>query len=756
MKLRLLAVWCCLAAMALALVPDRACAQDLDKAVQKAAAEVAAVAKKIAEVKGTVARAEQDLTEKTAAAQKAADRATQTKAKADKAVGEDKEKALKAAAVASKESEKAAVARAGSEKALAKHKELLRAVLAREKTAAAALENAQYEKSLKNVADARALVLAAEVEKDKVLKSLQPKVTTAKTLAAAAAASRAKADQAAEAAGAAKALLDKAPDAKKAALEKAYREKAALAKVAADKAKAARASADKVAGELKIAEQALAQKDDSLRASLGRLAAAKAEAYGGLKPLADRDWDFSKARHLLARAGFGGPPEEVAKLQAMGLHRAVGQLVDFKNIQPPDIPITVQLPEKPEPYEKRLAPKEQNIISQRRQRIESLQMQAVKNWWMRRMAETPRPLEEKLTLFWHGLFSCQYTVVFRSHFMFAQNQLFRENAAGNYGALLNGIVHDATMLRYLNNDTNVKGRPNENLAREIMELFAMGLDQGYTEFDIREAARALTGYTYDPWSGQFRFFESRHDHEPKAIFGQKGPWTGDDLANLILQQPATSRFVARRLFMYFAHDNPEPEVVERLAKVLRVNNFELAPMLENLFASEEFYSPRTMGAQIKSPCHLVVGAVREFGLASPNYGQLVAAVRDMGQELFEPPSVKGWDGGRTWINATRLFIRYNTITNLLENTPGKDGKTGVDVVGTLLADKTFQSNEEVVDYLARCCLAVPLTQSKRQGMVEFLSGLPPCSEWPARRAEVNAKLVGLLVIMTSSPEYQLT
>lgn len=762
MKLRRGTIWCVGTVLALLLAGSTAFAQPkkgsnpLEKAVEKATADLAAAAKKKAELAADLPNLEKDLAAKTDQTKAAMAKGNAAQALVEKASGEEKVKAQKAAAAAKIAAEKAALTQKAAAKLLTERREALAAATTREQSAKTALENAHLEKHLKSVADARVAVLKAETDQEGVLKNLQPKATAAKSAAAVADAAKAVAVKAAREAAVAKTALDKAGKENRGGLEKAYKEKDKAAQAAANKAKAAQLAAEKAAAELKAAAQAKGDKGAALRTSMSQLAAAKAQAYGGLQPLPDSAWDYAKARHLLYRAGFGGSPDEVAKLHAMGLHRAVDHLVNFKVIAPAHIPFVAQLPERPEPYEKRLPPKEQNIISQRRQRVEAQQIQGLRNWWLKRMVESPRPLEERLTLFWHGLFACQYTVVFNSHFMYTQNQLFRENAAGNYGALLNGIVHDPTMIRFLNNDTNVKGRPNENLAREIMELFAMGLDQGYTEFDIREAARALTGYTYDNWSSQFRFLESRHDHEPKTIFGQKGPWTGDDLANLILQQPATSRFIAKRLFMYFVHDNPDQETVERLAKVLRLNNYELVPMLENLFTSEEFYGAKSMGTQIKSPIQLVAGTLRELGISDMNYGPLVQAVRDMGQELLEPPSVKGWDGGRTWINATRMFIRYNTIANILENMPRMDGKTGVDVVGTLLAGKNFQSNEEIVDYFARCFYAVPLSQSKRQNMVEFLGGLPPCAEWSNRRSEVNAKLTSLLVIMLCSPEYQLT
>jgi uncharacterized protein (DUF1800 family) len=411
--------------------------------------------------------------------------------------------------------------------------------------------------------------------------------------------------------------------------------------------------------------------------------------------------------------------------------------------------------ERPQSYENVLVGEEQRQLRLARAAADRLQVQNMRSWWLRRMIESPRPLEEKLTLFWHGHFASQYGDVGDSYYMFLQNQLFRDNAAGNFGTLLYGIAHDAAMLKYLNNDTNVKGRANENLAREIMELFGLGRDQGYSETDIREGARALTGYTYDAWTGQFRFVSARHDTEPKKIFGKQGNWNGDDFVQLILDTPHAPKFIARQLFVFFVHDNPSPDTVEALANVLRNNNLELAPMLENMFLSKEFYSPEAMGTQVKSPIQIVAGLHRDLGLKEADVTYLATATRDMGQELFEPPSVFGWQTGRAWVTTSRTFSRYNVLAEILERRP-RAGKTGVDVVGTVLAGKSFENHAAVVDHLIERCLNVPLAASKRQALIDFLQPLPPPAQWAKNPSAVNARLTRLLVMLLCSPEYQLS
>jgi uncharacterized protein (DUF1800 family) len=576
----------------------------------------------------------------------------------------------------------------------------------------------------------------------------------AQETAAAAKAAQQKATQAQAAVTAARAALDKILAREKAA-EKLVQTTAAAARDLAQKAAPAQAALDKATAEKAAAEQAITQQRAPLRAVQSKLETAKAAAQGGLKPLPESAWDYAKARHLLVRAGFGGTPDEVARLHAMGPHGAVDYLVNFKRHTTYDLPFAASPRERPLAHERGLSGNEQAALNARRQQKEAQQIQNMRNWWIRRMIESPRPLEEKLTLFWHGHLATQYSTAVNSYYMYRQNQLFRANAAGNFATLLHGITHDAAMLNYLNNDTNVKGRANENLARELMELFSMGRDQGYTEIDIRQGARALTGYTYDFWTGQFRFIEARHDEEPKTIFGKTGNWCGDDFAALILETLFPPKFIARQLFKFFVHDEPTIDTIEALANVLRLNNYELAPMLENLFASEEFYSAQAMGTQIKGPIQLLVGLHRDLGLKDPNLPYLVAASTNMGQQLFEPPSVFGWPAGRAWVNSARVFSRYNALADVLESVP-RGGKTGVDVVGTVLAGKQFQTHAEVVDYLVRCCMTIPLPDSKRQALIEFLSPLPPPTQWEAQPGPVNARLTRLLVFLICSPEYQLT
>jgi uncharacterized protein (DUF1800 family) len=481
--------------------------------------------------------------------------------------------------------------------------------------------------------------------------------------------------------------------------------------------------------------------------------ALRVAAMGGLEPLPEDEWDYAKARHLLVRAGFGGTPQEVERLCQMGLYAAVDYLVDFSRQPAASAPLDASPASPSDALASRLRHGWTRHVAT--QQPDVLDLGQLRRWWLGRMVESPRPLQEKLTLFWHGHFATQQSVVANNYTIYQQNELYREHAAGNFGALLYGIVHDPAMIRYLDNNSNAKGHANENLAREIMELFSMGAYQGYDETDVREAARALTGYTFDNRSGQFRFLQANHDPEEKTVFGQKGSWNGDDLARLILEQPATARFIAGKLFEFFAYQEPSPETVERLAAVLRYQNYELAPTLKNLFVSKEFYSERTMNTQIKCPVQLVVGALHDLGVRRMNdYGVLDRMTQQMGQQLFEPPDVKGWRYGRTWISSDRLFMRYNAVAELVRSVP-QPGRQGVDLVA-FVQQGACQTAAEVVDYFAKTCLLVPLSAEKRSEIIGYLGELPPPGEWAKRHEELNERLQNVLILVTSLPEYQMT
>src|SRR3984893_15095120 len=288
----------------------------------------------------------------------------------------------------------------------------------------------------------------------------------------------------------------------------------------------------------------------------------------------------------------------------------------------------------------------------------------LRRWWLERMMNGPAPLLEKMTLFWHGHFATSVQKVRDGYFMWLQNDTLRRNALGNFGGLVKKISRDPAMMIYLDLQQSRKEHPNENWARELMELFTVGIGN-YSEQDIREAARAFTGYRVDMTTQQFRFAPAPHDRTYKIFMGRTGALSGDDVIDVLISRPVCAQFIGKKLWRFFVEDDPPPKIVELVAQRIRAHNFEIRPVLVEIFSSEEFYSERAMSGQIKSPTEYVVQTAKL--LEAPLPSALVAqnAMRQMGQTLFAPPNVKGWDGGKAWISTSTLMFRFNFANYLI-------------------------------------------------------------------------------------------
>lgn len=428
-----------------------------------------------------------------------------------------------------------------------------------------------------------------------------------------------------------------------------------------------------------------------------------------LDPLPPEEWNRDAARHLLNRAGFGVPWARIDALAAMTPEGAASALVDYENepevlaepdwLEPADaakrLHRQIQVMEKmnaqgPPPRDeleekhlREVAAAQRTKLSNELQAREREGVERLKRWWIRRMIYTNRPLQEKMTLFWHGHFATSAEKVPSARANYDLNALFRSRATGNFKDLTRDAGRTPAMLRYLDNDRNVREHPNENWARELMELFVLGQGE-YTEDDVKEAARAFTGWTSD--DGEFKFDARRHDDGEKTFLGKTGRFDGDAILDIVFERPAASRFVARKLWVYFAGDAaPPPDgVVDGLADTLRDGGYELKPMLRRMFASRAFHAPELRGAAIKSPAHLVVSAMAQLEIRVPpdhmveNYATV--SMRAMGQDLFFPPNVKGWDGGRAWINTNTMMARThfaNFLVNGVATDVGGGGGRGI-------------------------------------------------------------------------------
>jgi len=478
------------------------------------------------------------------------------------------------------------------------------------------------------------------------------------------------------------------------------------------------------------------------------------------KPTPDDPFDSVKAAHLLNRAGFGGTLAEIDRIQKLGPQGALEWLFDFPDAcadeqSQTDVPDLSAIDDYPKSFtelRKSLVGKTEEERKIARQKLQAANREAVNatgNWWIKRMTFGPYPLQEKLTLFWHGHFTTSAKDERSASLIWNQNELLRRMAAGNFRTYVKSISRDPAMLDYLNNSQNRKAHPNENYARELMELFTLGIGN-YTEDDIKNAARAFTGWAHDGDDFVYRKFD--HDNDTKTFMGQKGNFDGDDIIEIILSREACANYITGRLYKFFVCDDVSPELNVAMGDILRDSKYELRPFLRTLFASKAFYQPSVIGCQIKSPVQLVVGTIRNLNLDMPANRAIGGALNQMGQVPLHPPNVKGWPGGHAWINTSTLFVRYNTAVWLAGgsgqfatmNLRGKF-KGMANGVDTGFRPSTGDTPEQVVDAWVNRLIGRPIAPDARAVLIDALDGRPD-------REDNVRKMVQLIVSM---PDYQL-
>ncbi len=371
-------------------------------------------------------------------------------------------------------------------------------------------------------------------------------------------------------------------------------------------------------------------------------------------------WDARAVEHLLNRAGFGARPPEIEAGVKLGQAALVEKLVTQRADVEPFFIDDIQIPD---PRDlKELSKEEIQKKQQEYREKDRRQMLEYVGWWFDRMASGEDPLREKMVLFWHGFFTTSAEDVKRGVEVLRQNQFVREHALGSYSDLLYGIARDPAMLVYLNNNVNKKGNPNENLAREIMELFSLGVGN-YTEKDIKEAARALTGRGVSR-EGEYEFHPNLHDSGEKTVLGSTGKLDGDDLVKVLLRQDACANYVAKKMITWFEGVEPKPERAKEYGAFLHAQNYQLQPFLRKLFMDPAFYRNEVVGARVQSPVEYMVGTSRRLGTRTPAV-ILGSGAALLGQRLFAPPSVKGWDEGEAWITTASLMQRGNMAGMML-------------------------------------------------------------------------------------------
>ncbi len=508
-----------------------------------------------------------------------------------------------------------------------------------------------------------------------------------------------------------------------------------------------------------------------------------------------QDQTYQDTAHLLRRAGFGASPEDIKAAAARGLAQTTDDLLHPERTPDPiqDDAILTRLAD--------LIPDNKRTAKNGR---EFLPVPVVKMWWTHRMIASPRPLEEKMTLFWHGHFTSRDGGQ-QGDLMLRQNQLFRANALGNFRTLTLAVSRDPEMLRYLNGNQNVKAHPNENYGRELMELFTCGIGN-YTEDDVKAAARAFSGWNLR--AGEFAFNPNQHDNDPKTFLGKTGNWNGDDIVEMLVAHPATARRLCTQLCNFFLYADPEPAVVNALVQSYYDSGYEMKAVLGTLLRSRAFYSDKARYAVIKCPAQYVVGSVKMLGLASsldvqpaditrdndmaansagapPNVtaaqkvrgarlgglALLPNAMRNMGQDILDPPSVKGWDGGPAWINTATLLARINFANALSQSRQAFNGQF---MQAAAFVQQNNLSTAAWVDYLAQTLGPLPLSAQTRQALIDYADGAddsaPPAVQNAAldtaapfrqRRRALRApfagreaRLRGVIPLIMATPEYQ--
>jgi uncharacterized protein (DUF1800 family) len=372
------------------------------------------------------------------------------------------------------------------------------------------------------------------------------------------------------------------------------------------------------------------------------------------KQVAGQMAESSTVPHLLRRAGFGADPSELAMYQRMGFDTAVNHLVNYQTLDDSTVPAR--------PY---------IVLSYANSHYDDLD--TIQWWWLNRMVNTSRPLQEKMTLFWHNHFATAISKVENPYLMYVQNRFLRANALGNFRDLLLGITSDPAMLIWLDGNYSSRGNPNENYAREIMEVFSTGRGP-YTEDDVKAGARAFTGFRVND-DGTSSFDQSSHDAGVKTFLGQTGYFGPEDIVNILVPHLATASNLATELFSYFAYPYPSSETVSKFAQVYLDSKYSIKAVVEAILKSDEFRSSDAYLAQVKSPVEFVATALRSTGATSEQNSTL-DSLSYMGQTLLDPPTVFGWPSGMRWIDSASVFERYNFPLKL--QTTQEDGASRLD------------------------------------------------------------------------------
>lgn len=368
---------------------------------------------------------------------------------------------------------------------------------------------------------------------------------------------------------------------------------------------------------------------------------------------------LDETKHLLNRTSFGYTKTDLKRFQKFSKEEAVDFLI--KKAQSKDIyrqPRSIKETSIFDGKFKKLSREEKKVSRKKRNK----KMQDIRIWWYEMIFDSAFSFRERMTLFWHNHFTSEYKVVKSPYMMFEQNMLYRKNALGKFDELLYKSSTDMAMLVYLDSNSNKRSHPNENYARELLELFTLG-EGNYSENDIKEVARSFTGLRVNRKKATFKLVKKHHDNGVKIFKKHSGNFAGKDILNIILKQEQTSKFIVQKLYKEFINEKFNISEVESLALIFRKSNYDISVLMKSLLLSKDFWSEENMGNMIKSPVELIASLVKGLNikLKEKDYKFITKTAKNLGQDLFNPPNVKGWLQGKDWIDSTSLVNRSEFI-----------------------------------------------------------------------------------------------
>jgi len=462
-------------------------------------------------------------------------------------------------------------------------------------------------------------------------------------------------------------------------------------------------------------------------------------------PSPTKPWDKRLVTHLLNRTMFGAKVSQVNSVLSLTPSEAVDLLFQAQPAPDPPGSWVTEAPDFNSPYN-----------AQRRNEL--------RTWWMRLMYEQPISIREKMTLFWHNHFVSEGATVIIPQYMYIQNALLRQLAVGNFKEMTKQVTRDPAMLIYLDGRYNVVGNPNENYSRELLELFTMGIGN-YTEFDVREAARALTGWILSGLGSVF--VPSRHDYGNKTFLGQTGNFDDNDIINIVFNQGVTAKFICAKLYRTFVHQTENmayaQPVIDEMANILRSSNYEFTPLLKTLFKSKLFYSDNVMSSVIKSPVDLMLGAIKMLNIIfdastiNTRLNFVISQASSAGQYLLDPPNVQGWVGYRQWLSTIAMPIRTSFSESIITGLQKNGQPTGFSVdaftFGMSFPDPNdaLKLTKGMTEHLVR----LPLTPNQINFLLEVLLDGTIINNWNINDPLAPTRIKKYLKALVYLAEFQL-